>query len=286
MILVTGANGTTGTEVVRELVKTKRPVRALVRNRAKAAKFDKSVEVVVGDLTKPEALAAAFAGIEAAYVVAPNDGTDIAALEANAFQAAKKAGVKKIVKLSAFGVDTPLFEGAPLAELHVHSEKRLRELGIPWTVLRPGPFMSSIIVQWRILETGKLALPTGNAGEPLISPTDIGAAAAATLAPGHHDGRVIDMTGPELISYADAVKKIGRALGRELQFVDMPHNAWREAMLGAGVPEGLVTATGRWYEAVRNGRVKVASGAADVLGRKGQTLDQWLADGGATRVVS
>jgi hypothetical protein len=82
------------------------------------------------------------------------------------------------------------------------------------------------------------------------------------------------------------VKRIGRAFGRTLQFVDMTDEAWRETMLKAGAPEALVTVTGRWYAAVRNGQMKIAPGVADVLGQAGQTLDQWLADGGASRVAS
>ena len=126
MILVTGANGTTGSEVVRQLVKAKKKVRALVRDRAKAASFDKAVEVFVGDLSKPTTLDGAFVGIEATYVVAPNDGTDIAALEGNAYQAAKKAGVKKIVKLSARGVDTPLLSDSPLAAMSWRNNRASR----------------------------------------------------------------------------------------------------------------------------------------------------------------
>jgi len=280
MILVTGANGTTGTEVVRQLVQAKKQVRALVRDRAKAAKFGQSVEVVVADLSSPTTLEGAFAGVEAAYVVTPNDGADIAALEENAFRAAKKFGVKKIVKLSARGIDTPLLAGSPLAAMHVRSEGRLRELGIPWTILRPGPFMSSLVVQWRLLERGTLALPTGDGKEPLIDPADIAAVAIETLAPGRHDGKTYDLSGPELVGYADVVKKIGLALGRPLQFVDISESAWREAMLGAGAPEALVNAAASWYAAVRAGRMTVAPGVAAVLGHPGHTVDQWLANGG------
>jgi len=283
VILVTGANGTTGSEVVRQLVNANKKVRALVRDRAKAAKFEPAVEVFVGDLSKPETLERAFAGIEATYVVAPNDGSDITGLEANAYRAAKMAGVKKIVKLSARDVDSSLMVGLPLAAMHVESERRLRELGIPWTILRPGPFMSSLIVQWRLLERGTLALPTGEGREPLIDPHDVAAVAVATLTPGRHDGETIDLSGPELVSYADVVNSIGRAVGRPLQFIDMPESDWRRAMVEAGAPEALVAVTTRWYAAVREGQMTVAPGVADVLGHPGRTVDQWLASGGATR---
>jgi uncharacterized protein YbjT (DUF2867 family) len=281
VILVTGANGTTGSEVVRQLAKAKRKVRALVRRREKAAGFHESVEVAIGDLTQPKTLEAAFAGVEATYVVAPNDGADIVALEGAAYAAAKQAGVKKIVKLSARGVDTSLLADSPLAKMHIESERRLRALGIPWTVLRPGPFMTSLIRNWRILESGTLALPTGEGKEPLIDPHDVAAVAVEALVPGRHDGKVYDLSGPELLAYGDVVARLARAVGRPLRFVDMPDSAWRETMIKAGAPEGLVVAAGRWYSAVRNGQMTVALGVETVLGRPGRTLDQWLADGGA-----
>ncbi len=167
--------------------------------------------------------------------------------------------------------------------MHLQSERTLAELGIAWTVLRPGPFMSSLIVSWRLLDTGTLALPTGEGKEPLIDPRDVAAVAVAALAPGRHDGKVYDLSGPERVSYGDAVKRIGRAVGRSLQFIDTPESAWREAMLEAGAPESLVAAAARWYRSVRNDEVTVTSSVADVLGHPGYTFDQWLADGGAVR---
>lgn len=282
MILVTGANGTTGSQVVQQLATANQRVRALVRDRAKAAAFAKSVEVVVGDLTKPATLDAAFEGVEAAYIVAPNDGSDIVAMETNAYAAAKRAGVKKIVKLSARDVDTTM-RTAPLAKMHLESERRLRELGIAWTVLRPGPFMTSLIINWRLLDTGVLALPTGDGREPLIDPRDIAAVAVAALVPGRLDGKVIDLSGPELLSYGDIVSRIARVLARPLQFIDTPEATWRETMVKAGAPEDLVDAAARWYRVVRNGEMTIAPGVMAVLGHPGHTLDQWLADGGATR---
>lgn len=99
MILVTGATGTVGTEVVKHLVGAGQKVRVLARNPAKAAKFSDTAEVVEGDLARPETLDAAFAGVEKAFVLAADIG--LTELESNAFDAAKKAEVKHIVKLSA-----------------------------------------------------------------------------------------------------------------------------------------------------------------------------------------
>ena len=103
------------------------------------------------------------------------------------------------------------------------------------------------------------------------------------LTPGKLDGKVLDLTGPELLGYADAVQKLGRALKRDLAFADVPASAWHETMLNAGAPRELVAAAGRWYAAVKAHQMTVSPTVADVLGHTGQTFDAWLADGGATR---
>ena len=135
LILVTGATGTVGSEVVKQLVEAGQKVSALVRDPAKATKFRNAVEVVKGDLSKPETLVAAFAGVDKAFVVSV--GPDLAKLEANAFDAAKKASVNHIVKLSGRHLDADFMAGTALAHWHNESERRLRALGTAWTILRP-----------------------------------------------------------------------------------------------------------------------------------------------------
>jgi nucleoside-diphosphate-sugar epimerase len=98
LILVTGATGTVGTETVRRLTEAGRRRRALVRDPAKAAKADARAEIVVGDLADPKSLAPAFSGVEAAFVI--SNGAELDRLEGNAFEGAKQAGGRHIVKLS------------------------------------------------------------------------------------------------------------------------------------------------------------------------------------------
>src|SRR4029077_11088375 len=133
-----GATGTVGSELVTQLAESGQKVRALVRNPKKAEKLPKAVEVVHGDLEKPETLAPAFAGVDKAFVLSA--GPMLPILEGNAFAAAKKGGVGHIVKLSARHVDADFMASTPLAQWHRDSEQRLRSLGIPWTILRPGTF--------------------------------------------------------------------------------------------------------------------------------------------------
>ena len=143
-ILVTGATGTVGSEVVKLLLEGGHHVRALVRDPVKAARLGDAVEIVVADLSRPETLPPAFAGVDAAFVA--SNGLDIAALEANAFDAAKRAGVKHIVKLSGRHLDADFMQGTSLGHNQNASEERLRQLGIAWTIVRPGFFASNFLL--------------------------------------------------------------------------------------------------------------------------------------------
>lgn len=178
LILVTGTTGTVGSEVVRQLIDSGQRVRALVRDRAKAARLGDAVDVVVADLSKPETLDAAFAGVDKAFVA--SNGLDITALEANAYDAAKRAGVKHIVKLSGRHLDADFMQGTPLARLQTESEERLRELGINWTILRPG-FFSSNFLLWGDRAQGFVALPVGEGSDTPTEPLDIAAVAVLAL---------------------------------------------------------------------------------------------------------
>ena len=142
LILVTGATGTVGTEMIRHLVKAGHRVRALVRDRAKATKLGPKVELVVGDLDDPASLKPAFASVDEAFVVV--NGKDLNRLEANAFDAAKSAGVSHIVKLSGRDVDWPSMHDTVLVPWHGESERRLKALGPSWTIPRPGFFASKL----------------------------------------------------------------------------------------------------------------------------------------------
>src|SRR5579859_2319460 len=103
LILVTGATGTVGTEAIKQLTEGGHRVRALVRDKAKAGKLDPRAEIVVGELADPSSLTQAFAGVDKVFVI--TNGANLNVLEGNAFEAARRAGARHIVKLSGRGVD-------------------------------------------------------------------------------------------------------------------------------------------------------------------------------------
>ena len=276
MILVTGATGTVGSEVVKQLVAAKQKVRALVRDPAKA-KFGGAVEIAVADLAKPETLDAAFAGVDKAFVVCAVS-PDIAELEGNAYEAAKRAGAQHVVNLSASPVDTDFLGRAPVFMWHAESERRLRALGVAWTILRPGLFASGVIKMWRIMESGGLYLPSGDGKDVPIDPRDVAAVAVKVLTTPGHAGKVYVLTGPERLSDAEVVHKIATVTGKPLKFVDVPETKARQNMLDAGFPAPIIETLMLYFAAVKAGRLSVTSTVADLLGRPARTFDEWVRD--------
>lgn len=275
-ILVTGATGTIGREVVRQLIEAGHAVRGLVRDRAKAAHLGDAVEVVVADLSIPQTLPPAFAGIHTVFVA--SNGLDIAALEANAYEAASKAGVKRIVKLSGRHLDADFMQGTPLASNQNASERRLRELDVPWTILRPGFFASNFLL-FMDRAQGVVALPVGDGQDTPTDPRDIAAVAVLALTNPGHEGQIYEITGPAFVSYADMVRKIAVATSLPVKLVDVPGAAVRDGMVAAGVPltqaDGLV----RYFEGAKAGKIYPPTATmGQLLGRPPRSFDDWVRD--------
>lgn len=275
MILVIGATGTVGREVVRQLLEAKEDVRVLSRDRARAAKLGEGVEVVEGDLGKPETLGAAFAGVDRAFVLSTGPG--VAELEGNAYAAAKKAGVRHIVNISAQGAGQPELA---IGRWHHDSEERLEASGVAWTILRPGQFASNAL-SWAgsIKAQGAVFAPTGDGKTAPIDPRDIAAVAVKALTTPGHEGKIYELTGPELLTTAEMAQRIGAVIGKEVRHVDVPEAAAREGMLRAGMPEVLASAVLELMALIRAGRGAALSPVVEqVLGRKPRTFDEWARD--------
>lgn len=277
LIVVTGATGTVGSEVIKHLVEAGHGVRALVRDPAKAASLNGSAEVVTADLSKPETLEGAFQGAGKVFVVAP-PVPDLEVMEANAFEAARRAGARHIVYLSNFGAGK---FGPPVWDWHGASERRLQALNLGWTILRPARFMTDtpFPFSWRgIKEFGVLAEATGGGKVSMIDPRDIGAVAAKILASPGHEGKTYELTAADLLTGDDMARKIGAALGKGVRFVDADPDESRSAMVGMGIPAFVVDTISRYCETVREGRWYTTGAVADILGRPPRGFDAWLSE--------
>ena len=272
MILVTGATGTVGSEVVAQLVAAGQEVRAMTRNPTKA-KFDRPVEVMQGDFADPKSLERAVEGVGRVFSLTVGLQTGIH--ERNLAQAAKKAGVRHIVKLSAMGGDEETRNA--IRKWHDEGEQAIRETGIPLTVLRPGAFMSNAL-HWRetIRSQGKVFSNYGDGKLPAIHPRDIAAIAVRALTGNGHEGKAYSMTGPEAMSISEQVKILSEAIGKPLEYVAISDEAARKGMMQAGMPLALIDALIPFGGFIRSGRAaKVFRTVEEVTGRPALTFRDW-----------
>lgn len=236
MILVTGATGNAGAEVVRALLEKGQPVRAFVRDPIKAESlFGEPAELAPGDFAEPDSVRAALDGVDSVFLSGADDPRRVA-WEMDAIDMAAAAGVRRIVKLSSI-VAQP---GAPVAfwDWHGQIEQHLRASGLATTILRANAFMSNVLAGAdRVAHEGRLFAPAGEAAIAMIDPRDVGAAAAAVLTTPGHDGKTHVLTGPEAITYEQAAADLSVATGREVEYIDVPDEAAKQAMIEGGLPE-------------------------------------------------
>jgi uncharacterized protein YbjT (DUF2867 family) len=273
-ILVVGATGTVGSELVKQLVEAGHHVRALARDPDKARKLGEAVDVVFGDLAKPETLSDAFAGVEKVFILAP-PVPSMEELEANAFAAAEEAGVKHAVYLSNFGAgvfDDDLFRA------HGANERRLRTLGMTWTILRPTRFMSNTPYGWAaVRDKGQLLEPLGGRKVLLIDPRDIAAVAVKALTAPGHEGKIYELTG-EALSGVEMAESLSAALARPIRFVNATDEETRDDLLRSGLPPLIVDKVLYYFRTLRDGHWYETSTLADLLGKTQRKFADWLRD--------
>jgi uncharacterized protein YbjT (DUF2867 family) len=277
-ILITGATGTVGSQVVQQLAAGHAAVRVLVRSQGKADAFlDTGMTAFVGDFEKPETLAPALDGADAMFLLSAPDPRQVE-LESNAIDAAKRAGVRHVVKLSAIGAG--LDATFSFGRLHGEIEQRLEASGLPYTHLRSNGFLQNLLGSAETVKgQGALFGPLGDARVSFVDARDVAAVAAAVLTGDGHDGKAYVITGPEAITFAEIAQKIGAASGREVKYVEVLFEAAREAMLGQGIPEwqvdGIIELS-RFY--VAGNAAMVTDVVREVAGKEPITVDQFARD--------
>jgi uncharacterized protein YbjT (DUF2867 family) len=232
-MLVTGATGNVGSGVVRELQGRGVSVRAFVRDPDKAAAMlGDGVELVSGDFSNPESTRRALEGVEGVFLACANDPRQVE-YETGVIDAARQAGVRRIVKLSALGAEI----GSPVAfwDWHGRIEEHLLTSGIPAVVLRPTFSMTNLLGSAdAVRHAGSLFAPANGARVAMIDPRDI---AEVALAEDTHDAKAYTLTGPEAITFERVAEVLSAAAGRRVEFVAVPDEAARQGMIEQGVPE-------------------------------------------------
>ena len=276
MILVTGATGLNGKELLRVLSASGVAVRALVRNPAKAEAIAAlpNVDVVQGDMAHPETLAAGLRGVDRAMLISSSDPMMLD-VQTNFIDAARKAGVKHIVKLS--GIMPELDSAFRFARMHGEIEKRLEASGMAFTHLRAGEFMPAYFRQVpNITAKGAMFLPMEEASIASIDVGDIAEIAARVLTGSGHEGKTYPLTGPQALTMTEVAEKLSAATGKAIRYVNVPPEAARQAQLAAGMPPYLADALFELFAERRNGKeATVWPNAQALLGRLPTSFDEF-----------
>ncbi|KAA2261376.1 NAD(P)H-binding protein [Solihabitans fulvus] len=276
-ILVTGATGTVGRGVVGQLVAAGQHVRALTRDPA-AARLPAEVEVIAGDLTRPDTMLKAFDGVDRVHYLPTFAVPERTAELAKSFvHLAEDAGVRRIVCLSGAAVT---IRRAGSYELLHEVEQVIEASGLEWTHLRPGEFAVNKLDTWgqsiRATSVVRNAFPDA-LGVP-IHEADIAEVAVAALLEDGHAGRAYTLTGPEALSHREQAAAIGAGLGRPIRFEAQTYGQSRTAYIEAGLPMEVAEYVLGYQAEYAEEPPEVSPAFERVTGRPGRTLAQWAAD--------
>ncbi|WP_394842792.1 NAD(P)H-binding protein [Pendulispora brunnea] len=284
MILVTGATGHVGRELLPMLLARGHAVRAMSR-RPEAARLPEGVDVVRGDFDDASSLDTAVQGTRCIFLVTTQPIGSIPAPthEARVVEAARRAGVRHIVKLSVLGGAAQGTTHDPISRWHHAAEGAIKESGIAWTMLRPGRFMSNAL-QWSamIRETGKVHVSFARRPAASIDPADIAAVAACALTEPGHEGKAYELSGPEALTPEQEISILATVLGRPLSLVPLDNDAARAGMRRWGMSDDVIDAAFARSETAHG--TEVLPTASQVTGRAPRTFEQWArAHAGAFR---
>jgi len=230
MILVTGATGTIGSEVVGQLLAADQRPRAFVRDRDKARQLlGEKVEQVVSDLDRPETIDAALAGVDRLFLLTTQSSRQ-PDWERTVIEAAARAGVTHLVKLSVFRAD----EQSPLqfARQHRQAELALERSGLASTIVRPVFLMQNLRAMVR---GGAIYTAAGDGRVAMIDARDIAAVAVAALTTPGHGGKIYTLTGPEALTFDDVASNLSQQSGKQIRHVRVSVDTVRTALESAGV---------------------------------------------------
>lgn len=273
MILLTGATGTIGRATMTALRAANAAFKVAARNPAELHAL--GVPSVAFDWDQLSSYLPALQGVDRLFLLTPNSERQVGYI-LQAVAAAKRSGVKHIVRVSVMGADAE--PGIVLGRQHVAAEREIRASGIRWTMLRPTFFMDNFIRYYGVdtQKDSQVYLPNGDGKAAWVDPADVGAVAAKVLCTDSYAGSVIDLTGPELLSTAEALSVLGSALGHRYTYVDVSEQAAREAMEKTGMPAWLVDAFLELNALIRQGHAAtLTSGVQQVLGRPPRSMREW-----------
>jgi uncharacterized protein YbjT (DUF2867 family) len=281
-ILITGATGTVGSEVVKQL--SAKGENIIVKAAARSATDNtfenlNRVQVVQLDYDKPDSLAVALKGVDKLFLLTPFQ-SNMVDLTSNLVSEAKKAKVKYIAKQSVMGADAE--PGITPGRLHRQAEKIIEESGIPFTFLRPNFFMQNFVNYYSnsIRSQGAFYMPAGDAKVSFVDVRDIAAVAIKSLINDNQQkGRAYNITGGEALSYGQAAEILSKAVGKKINYVNVTDQDARKGMKDMSMDEWTIKSMIELFEITRAGYASEISPIVEqVTGNKPITFSQFAKD--------
>jgi uncharacterized protein YbjT (DUF2867 family) len=283
-ILVSGATGTVGSEVVKQLISHGGVnVKAAARSVEKIKNLGDRIKTVYIDYNKPESQKEAFKDVDKLFLLTP-DVPNAHELASNLVNEAKKAGVRHIVKQSVMGAD----EGAEVGTMRLHrkAEKIIEESGIPYTFLRPNEFMQNFInfLGHSIKNNNAFYLPLENARVSDVDVRDIAAVAVKALTENgdnnnRYNNKTYLITGPEALSYHQMAELLSNATGKNISYVSISEEESRAGMKEMGMDNWLINTISELSNYFKKGNAaQVSSAVEEVTRKKPITFSQFAND--------
>lgn len=276
-VLVTGATGTVGRVVVEELVGRGETVRGATRDPERARRSGApATEWVAFDFERPAGFDAALRGVDRLFLIARPGDDDPARVAGPLVEAMARAGVRRVVSLTALGVDRR--EDISLRRVETMAE----DAGFACTHVRPNWFMqvfSGGPLLAGLRAVGRIRVPAGDARISYVDARDVGGVSAAALAEGGHEGKAYALTGPKSLDHREVARMLSEASGREITYVPQDEDEARTAIMRAGLGAERAERLIGFYRLVRAGHSAPVTGDVEaVLGRPAIPFSRFAED--------
>jgi uncharacterized protein YbjT (DUF2867 family) len=280
-VLVVGATGQVGRALVERLAADGLPVRAMVRNRKRAASLFAGLEgvtLVKADLADESAVVEAMAGVDKVFLNGPV-APEMVAWQARVIAAAARAAVKHVVAISSVGAGADA--STQFGRWHGEIDTLLAESGVPYTILQPQFFVQNLLGSASsVQESDQLVAPMADAAVAMVDVRDVADVAAVVLgADGYGVNEVWTVTGPEALTYAEIARRMSQVVGREVAYVAVNPEEVQQQAIEAGAPEWFAQDIALLYQELSGGLgAEVSATVSTVAGHSGRSVDYFLAD--------
>jgi uncharacterized protein YbjT (DUF2867 family) len=278
-VLIMGASGTVGGATLNALRASGVQPVAFVRDAQRAATvLDGRTPVRIGDLADESSVRAALGGVDAVLLCSAH-GPAMREHQLAAVRAIKASDVKRVVKISGSPVSVRADSPASTGRDHFEIEIALRAIGRDTVAIRPNPFMQNFLEQTPAAAHGALPGPDGSPRVSFVDARDVGRVAAAALLAGPPPERVLEVTGPEALTWFDVASTMSQVLGRPITHYPIPPDVVRQAMLSMGRPGWLVEHMLELAALLREPEAAEVTGTVErITGQPATTLREFLAD--------